>query len=111
MRLIFTNVRRENPSRDGFDFQYFYRVEDDNTIHSIYIVTTSDGAELAWNISEHDLYEYSKRAFALVVDFIKHYWNHHNQLPDESQKYFENKELGQLGANKVDWKDYILYLN
>ena len=110
MKIKFVNARRINPDRDGFDFLYFYTVDEEDTIHKIHVVTGSDGAELAWNISQQDLYEYSKRVFPLVINFVKSHWQRHHKLPDENHEYHETRELGTLGSAKVDWENYVLKL-
>lgn len=110
MKITFIGARRVNPGRDGFDFLYFYTIDEDTTTHKIHVVTLSDRSELAWNISEPDLYEYSKRVFALVIDFIKSHWYRYHELPDENREYYEPDELGKLSSTKENWENYVLEL-
>jgi len=110
MKITFFNAQKINKNRDGFDFEFFYTVNEKENIHKIHVVTKSDGAELAWHISPQDLNEYSKKAFSLVVDFIKTYWKKHHELPDESREYFEGRELQMLRKDKVSWENYVLEL-
>ena len=112
MKLTFIDARRVISRRDRFDFQYFYTVDEENNVHKIHVVTSSHGAELAWNIkSEQDLHEYSKIVFPLVITFMKAHWQEHHKLPEENQEYFEKRELILLGKTKIDWKNYVLELD
>ncbi|MBO0947504.1 hypothetical protein [Fibrella forsythiae] len=110
MKLTFVSARRVNLDRDGFDFQYFYTINHGEDTHQIHIVTTTNGAELAWHIGQADLVAYSKRAFVLAVKYIKWHWQTTGTLPDEQRQYFEKRDLARLSDASLDWQGYILIL-
>lgn len=111
MKLMFIGARRVNPDRDGFDFQFFYRVDEESESRKIHVVISSNGAELAWNISQQDEYEYAKRVFAVVVPFIKNYWNRNRLLPEQDVEYYEKDHFAKISDNKLNWEQFEIDLN
>jgi len=109
MKITFTKCQRINEARDGLDL-LFYFVDDNQNIHKIHTVAKL-GAQISWYLTQQEVYEYSKKVFPLVVNFIGDWWNKHRTLPPEGQPYFEGKELGYVRSNKLDWENYTIELD
>lgn len=110
MKITFTTFKRINPDRDGFDFLYFYKDSESDTIHKFHAVISTYGAERAWNVTEEVTYKIAQKAFVLVDEYIRAYWNSCKRLPDEDKEYFEKSELGRLSEKSIPWENHTIDL-
>ena len=110
MKIAFLNCRRVNPARDGLDLIYSYAVDDSNDIREIHVVAKL-GAQIAWYMSDDEIYEYSKQVFPLVVSLINHYWATSRELPPQDFEYYEGRDLAYVRSSKLSWENFVLQLD
>lgn len=109
MKITFINVQRITPDRDGIDFLYHYQCNGDpniKTFHGVFHLL----APSPWDLSKEEELFFSKKAFWLVIEYIKKFWGEKFILPQEKVKYFLGQDLTSKSYIETDWKNYSLEL-